>query len=258
MVWYGHHSGRPVAGPIYGVCEHSIDTIAEALEKENAFMYGEESWSGAKMQKIEYRSGVIAPYLDGTYQTLDDAGSHLVISKHGYYDASNYNGVLGGGHDYYCYDCEEGIHEDDAHYSESTEEYYCPSCFSNTHARCDYYDEYYHLEDMRTAYDLYRGVGRELNVSQRAIDNGYYIYCESDGEYWSEGDVVLDHNEEYLDPITAKADYFYCTWTSLYWPNEQKAELVDGTLVALPEIETDDSYVLNEDGKYEKKEEEAA
>lgn len=258
VVWYDHKSGRPVAGPIYGVCEHSIDTIAEALEKEDAFMYGEESWAGAKMQKIRYgREGVIAPYLDGCCQSLKDEGDCLVVGTRGQYDASSYNGVLGG-FEYYCADCGEGVDEDDMHYSDHTDEHYCESCFSQSHSRCSFYDEYYPNSEIHTAYQMRRGRRYEVSVSQRAIDEGIYIYCESDCEYWHEGDVVTDHNDEYLDPITAENDYFLCQWTDRYWPNDQQAALADGTLVAISEVEGDEDYFLNADGKYEKKEEEAA
>lgn len=258
VVWYGHSSGRPVAGPIYGVCEHSIDIIAEALEKENAFMYGEESWKGAKMLKLPHDGGVIGPYLDGSYQWLSDRGDHLVISDRGDYDASSYNGVLGG-HDYTCAECGGGVHEDDVFYSDHYDQHYCESCYRDTHTRCDHYDEYYPNDEIVTVYYMHRGCRREMQVSERAVNNGYYLYCESDGEYWKEVDVVLDHNDEYLDPITAESDYFLCAWTDKYWPKDQMAEFADGSQpVALPEVEADDGYFLNDNGKYEKKEEEAA
>lgn len=253
VVWYGHKSGRPVAGPIYGVCEHSIDIIAEALEKENAFMYGEESWKGAKMLKLPHDGGVIGPYLDGGYQWLSDRGDHLTIQDCGDYDASSYNGVLGG-HDYSCAECGEGVHEEDVYYSDHHDQHYCQSCYRDTHTRCDHYDEYYPNDEIVTVYYMLRGRRRELQVSERAVNNGYYIYCESDGEYWKEDDVVMDHNDEYLDPITAESDYFLCAWTDKYWPNDQVAELADGTLVALSEVEADEEYFLNDNGKYEKKE----
>lgn len=258
VVWYGHSSGRPVAGPIYGVCEHSIDIIAEALEKESAFMYGEESWKGAKMLKLPHDGGVIAPYLDGSYQYLKDCGDWLTVGDHGAYDASSYNGVLGVPN-YTCYECGDEFHENDVYYSDSRDEYYCESCYRDSHTRCDHYDEYYHNDEIMAVYYMHRGRRRELQVSERAVNNGYYIYCESDGEYWKEDDVVLDHNDEYLDPVTAASDYFLCAWSDKYWPNDQMAEFADGSQpVALPEVEADGGYYLNDDGKWEKKEEEAA
>lgn len=54
---------------------------------------------------------------------------------------------------YYCEECGEWMHEDDAHWIECEERYVCQDCIDNYYARCEDCGEYYRTEDMHECED---------------------------------------------------------------------------------------------------------
>lgn len=261
-VVYFPEEKEPQAGPIYGVCEASIDMIEKKLQDISAATFRNSSWEGAKMVKIEApHGGVIAPYLDGSIQSLHDEGDHLLITenKREDYDASNYEGVLGGDR-CTCYECGCRLDEGDAYWGNDYP--YCENCYHENFRHCEYYCDDFHVDGgFETVYRVGYG-GRRLSEQwcRDAVDS-HAIYCDGVDEYWHEDDAVTNtHNNEAISPVEAENDYTLCEETDLYWPNDEIRQLVDGTFVCKEwMLNQEVSYEERSDGRwYEIKEEEEA
>ena len=256
VVYLNEGGDQKQAGPIYGVSEQALDVISNHLTAQNTNLSG--LWEGAKLKRIPYGSrGFIAPYLDPDPRALTDDGDHLVVCHRGEIDASNYSGVLND-YEYHCHECGEGVHEDEYWYSESTEEHYCESCYHDTHSYCESYGEHFHNDEMREAYYMNSfGHRTTVLVSQAALDyNEDYVYCESDGEWWSNEDALYCECEGwYIDPITFRNEYFMSDWDDQVYPDNQMCTTEDGHTVSINEINNDeDEWYKNEKNIYCRKE----
>jgi len=231
---------RPQAGPIYGVCEHSMDQIQTHLDSINAVGYEDgASWVGAKLNRVEYESGFIGPYLDLMPQQLEDDGDHLVIERGGEISASDYQGVLGSRYYTSCTECGDSLDEDEYYYSEYTDSHYCDCCYNNTHTYCDTASEMVHNDDLVEVW-LVNGSGNYVtdNVSAYARDS-HYVYC-TDGEWWADGNAMYCESEgEYISPKDYEADYFLSDWDNFIYPNSVMCTVEGGLNVADSEIEDD-------------------
>ena len=237
---------RPQAGPIYGVCEHSMDQIHSHLDSINAVGYEDgASWVGAKLNKVEYENGFIGPYLDLMPQQLEDDGDHLVIDRDGEISASDYQGVLGSRHYTNCTECGGSLDEDEYYYSEWTDEHYCECCYNNTHTYCDAANEMVHNDELVEVW-LVNGSGNYVtdNVSEYARDTNY-VYC-TDGEWWHDSDAIYCESEgEHISPKDYESDYFMSDWNNEVYPNSVKCTLEDG-------LDVSDSEIVDDDNTWEK------
>tara|TARA_R110000764_G_scaffold116139_2_gene203043 strand:- start:81 stop:1061 length:981 start_codon:yes stop_codon:yes gene_type:complete len=111
---------KPAAGPIYGVCEKSLDMITEYLEGIGATINQDGTWLGAKLIKHEHNGGYVGPYLDLDPKRLEEDGDYLVVCDTGDIDASQYQGTLGGGYTT-CSGCGDSLSEDEYYHSEYDE-----------------------------------------------------------------------------------------------------------------------------------------
>ena len=250
-------SNIPQAGPIYGVSEQSIDMINNHLtDVMNAIQAGSSDWSGARLSRIPNPDGegFIAPYLDICPQHLTDNGEYLIVDSYGEIDASNYSGVLGG-HEYHCHCCEEGLTEDQYYFSETTEEYYCESCYYDEHFYCDYAGADVHRDDT-TNVQIMGSSGHSYTetVATSVIEYGDdFIHCDSDGEYWDCDSVTYIESEDiYVDPITLEADYFECDWTDEWYHNDEMCRTEDGEKVCKQALDDHDEdwYLRKRDDIY--------
>ena len=173
------------AAPIYGVNEHALDLVEKYLDENGATKYEDGSeWSGAKLKAIPHDRGYIAPYLDCNPRSLEvsDCGKHLVCSRYGEIDASDYSGILGGPA-YECTCCGGGISEEGAYYNGHCDGCFCEYCFSEENTFCEETQEYWPNDEVvlinSHRYDFY--------VHQDHLDN--YVFVESRNEYWSIDDV---------------------------------------------------------------------
>jgi len=238
VVYDDQHKG-PQAGPIYGVSEQALDLIQDHLHGLNAALYEDSCWVGARLQRIEYGNGFIAPYLDLTPQRLTDNGTYLVVDYHGQIDASQYNGVLGGYHTECC-SCGEGLTEDEYWYSEHTGEHYCESCYYNDHVYCDYYQETVHIDEITVCYRVDRfGNHESVQVANQVVWSGdVFILCNDD-EHWHMDDVAYCECEDtYISPDSID-QYFTSDWDGQLYPNEVMCTLTDGDVVSKYELDSD-------------------
>mgnify|MGYP001572294580 CR=1 FL=1 len=259
VVWVnsgGKEHPSPEAGPIYGVSEQSIDMIAEHLSRLGATFAQDANWEGARLKAIPYSSygeegRYIAPYLDLMPQSLTADGKYLIVDGCGEICASDYEGILGNG--YNCTLCECSMSEDERYMSQTTEEDYCESCYYERHFHCEYVMEDIHVEDGIRGWTSHRWGPEENWVSQEGLDN-YFLYCDSDDEWWHEDDVVwCEDEDEWISPRRIDR-YFTSDWDGCLYPLSQACETVDGDSVGRDEL--DEDWELNSDNLWEKKQEE--
>lgn len=237
----------PAAGPVYGVCERSLDMITTYLKGIGATINHDDTWIGAKLLKYEHQDGYIGPYLDLDPKHLEDQGDHLEICDTGSIDASQYHGLLGGRYTECC-ECEERLSEDEYYYSEHTDRHYCESCYNDEHTYCEYEGETVHNSDMSEAWTETKWGYRSELVSNSAIEN-HFFEC-TDGKYWHEDDVRYCESEEvWVSPKTFKDSYFQSDWDGEIYPNRLKCTTEDGEDVSDQEIlDHDDTWEQNNKG----------
>jgi len=242
--------GKPKAGPLYGLSEHAMNVMGEAIEATNVDknwdIFRHDDWSGAKMLNIPYvNGGYVAPYLDVEPTRLTELDSdYLQIDPRGGINAGSYRGVLEG-EDYCCDDCGDSMHEDDQYHSECTGTSMCESCYNSSHSMCEVDNCYYHNDNMTVVWRTTRWGTGNFMVWDNNLD-GYAVYC-TDGEYWRDEDATYCEFEcEHISPNDMD-DYFTSDWDGELYPNSERVTATDAEdtefNVSKDEVEEDDDYV---------------
>jgi len=249
---------RPQAGPIYGVCENSINQLQDWLDSINAVGYERGSrWLGARLLAKPYQSGFIGPYLDVTPQRMTECsdGEYLIIDDCGEVDASTYHGILNGSYTECC-ECGESLNEDDYYHSEHTGDNYCEHCYHNEHTYCDYICEHVHNSELVEVWHQCSWGPSLDNVSEDARDANY-ILCV-DGKHWHDDDATWCASEEvWCSPKDMEDDYFQSDWDCEVYNNGVRCITEDGHDVAEDEIlDSNDTWEKNPEGVWIKVEEE--
>jgi hypothetical protein len=211
----------------------------------NAAGYSRSSgWKiGLKIARKETRYGeLVAPYIDGCNDNLDDCWEYLKIVRHGEYCADNTDGTLESHSRYQCVDCgcnydaeNEGISLDHGGV--------CDSCSG------DYVRIEYNRSTRRGDYYLHRDNAAEVNgdyfdpdyppENVVQLESGDWcelddaVYIESDGEYYLTNDYRIvyayiggRYNEQ---EYRLKEDCFRCYHNdSWYDAAEFDSEIADG------------------------------
>ena len=255
VIWMTSADGdlrSPQAAPIYGVSEQAITMIEEYLEGIDATSASSASWIGARLKAITYDGEdgrYIAPYLDLRPQLLDSTANtgYLTVDGCGEICASDYEGVLGDS-PYSCTMCECSVSQDERYVSETTSEDYCEECYYERHFHCEYTCEDTHIEDGIRAWTSNHWGPHEDWVSQEGIDS-YFIWCDSDDEWWHIDDVTwCEFEEEYISPRRIDG-YFTSDWNDWLYPLAEACETVDNESVARDEL--DEDWELNSDNLWE-------
>ena len=236
VVYNTDKTDRPQAGPIYGVCEESMNLIQRELDKINAECI-RPNWVGARLLHIPHNDGVIGPYLDVEPRSLAIVNDlYLEVSHNGDYDASEYGGVLGDS--YRCDDCGTNVCEDNVRCYE--DETYCEDCFCERYDYCEWPADYLPHDQMVCVYP-----------------HEYYVWegCENlaqctDGEWWdTEHCYYVEGENVWISEDTYSEDYFTSDWDNEVYHNDDAAHTVDGELVGIVEVE-DAGYKKNDDEKW--------
>jgi len=259
---------RPVAGPLYGTTEQSLDVIAAELLKKSAYMAYESTWDGARLKHIPYKKGIVAPYIDDEARRGTIQGDYILLSKRGDYDHTfdNYQGVFGvrspEDDDYcICIHCEEEIDEG-VEYS-TDDGYMCPACYHETHRNCAWYDQDVNSTEGDDATFISRSWhnrGQTVTewVCQEALDCNF-VYVEEDS-HWYQTDLVTDetHDGEWRAISWMEDnDWFTCEGNQQWYPPDQLACIAgDPDTYYSKEWLEDACYVQNESGTWELKKEE--
>tara|TARA_R110001599_G_scaffold293687_1_gene497564 strand:+ start:247 stop:1851 length:1605 start_codon:yes stop_codon:yes gene_type:complete len=260
VVVYTAHKSRPQAGPIYGVCENSLNQLQDWLDSINAVGYDSGSrWLGAKVLAVPYddNGAYIGPYLDVTPQrmTTSDDGEYLIIDDCGEVDASTYQGILNGSYTN-CSECGESLNEDDYYYSEYTDEHYCECCYSNEHTYCEVTGDMVHNSELVQVWSSSRwGIQSEM-VSECDRDSNY-IEC-IDGKHWHDDDATWCESEEvWCSPNDMGDNYFQSDWDGEVYNKGVMCTTEDGEVVAEDEIiNSNDTWEKTPEGVWIKVEEE--
>jgi hypothetical protein len=244
VVYHTDKTDRPQAGPIYGVCEHSMNKIQDALDKIDA-QYVDPDWTGAKLLHIPHGDGVIGPYLDVQPRSLAVVDNkYLEVTECGDYDASCYSGVLGDSE--YCCDCGDPIHEDNTRWY--CDNAYCEDCFYERYDYCEWTDDYYPHDDMVMVQP------QEIYVWR---DHDNVIYIEDLDEFWDSDECRYSDKLDKWIPADQMSElgYFECWWTGDICKGDEWAETTDGEVVCISALE-EKGWDTNDDGLWYDPEEE--
>lgn len=251
VVYTSHANGKMQAGPIYGVCEHSLDKVQDYLIEQDAVLSNHADWRGARLVRTEHEDGFVAPYLDIQPQSLEDTGEYLVVAEHGSINASDYSGLLNS-HDCHCAECDEGLSEDETCYSEYNDNSYCECCYNELHFYCNYIQESYHNDQAVEVWSVTRsGSFNRETVSDDARDS-FFVLC-TDGEYWNTDDAIhCEFTDEYASPREMEnGDYFMSDWDCEVYPMSQFCILNNDESVSKQELDDDvNDWELNDNGTW--------
>jgi len=242
VVYMKHSSGIPQAGPVYGVCEASLDKIEEELRNIEAVSCNNADWVGARLVNIKHKGlddQFIAPYLDiepRILEVYDD--DFLQVSYSGKIDASQYTGVLSSDH-MQCECCNDSMHEDNSMYSAYDSSYYCEDCFHDRHFFCNYLSEYVSYDEGVPVYVQYAwGIDYETVSEQNRDVN--YIYC-SDGRYWHEEDATwCEDEQEFISPPDMSQYFISDVDSEVYHTDKMADHDVPMTVDQLKEMEEEE------------------
>lgn len=257
-VVYTPKDDKPQAGPIYGVCEHSINVIEEELKSIGAEMFNNgSSWFGAKLLHVKLkRDAIVGPYIDDEYQNLvvSDCGEYVTITNSGHnaYEASNYSGRLTMGDYEICADCGEQVDSDEVYYGPDNQ-CLCEHCYSSNFCHCDYYNETREVEGGQDV--MYRSSSRFWSgwACEEAIEKAF-TFCENEGIYYPNDYVYEAADGTYVSQRSIdNDDYVLCEVDNLARPIDEMGRDTDGQWKNLQWL-NENGYQRNADGEYEQKE----
>lgn len=256
VVYVNHSSGGWQAGPVYGVCETSLDQIVNYLKDNNAKLYPDSNWHGAKLNRVPYNhGGFVGPYIDG-YEFLKDEGDYLVISTYGDIACDTYSGILNGcGH--LCYHCEESFNEGELYYQDG--EHYCDDCLNENFSYCEFSSEYISQEDA-IIYISYRSSNGYTYTNQCHSDyvGDRVFQCQISDEYYIDDLITFDtYNEQPAALHLVERDWLYDEEECFYFPPEEGTVIkyLDGTEKTVYTIPS--NFVEGNQGIYYEREEAA-
>lgn len=203
VVVYLREEGKPQAGPLYGVCEHSLDLLEAELKEMDADLYDDADWSGAKLLRIPvYSNDLLMIYCDMAEEGYDDGDYIILNHRHSNVCVQTTQGYIGSGDSTSCTACEDRVHEDDV-YTNTHGECYCEMCYNDLYSYCDVEHEEVDRDEAVTAF-----------TSQPC-----YCYCAS-----VECPCTIT-----VGPNVSTAE---CYYTDELWLTEDMEVDVDGNLVS--------------------------
>lgn len=245
VIVYDGSENDPVAAPIYGVCEKSIDTLQELLSEKGIELYTHfngKRWTGARLLRFDNCDGeYVGPYLDVQPQALSETGcgKYLVVDPNGSISGTTYQGLLyGNGQS--CHICDDAIcRGNEYHYNNET---YCSDCYHDRIRQCNYCGDDTETDDCTT-------------VQTECSD--YEEYCEyctnqhtiviSNGEIWLESDTRVTANGDTISIDDYNASYFTSDWDGQIYPDHNLAPLENGDVVSVTEAANHGNYYYCDD-----------
>lgn len=151
---------------------------------------------------------------------LDDF--YYVEDKDGYYheeDVCCIDGTYFLTEDYYqCDRCGDWVHEDDAYWSDITEEYYCcEDCMSR--AEDKYKEENWNYSELTDEYYEYMS---ELEEAEQEYKEENWYHSEILDEYFEDEDEMNEAEEEYIEKHP-----FYSEYMGEYYATEHEREVME-------------------------------
>lgn len=220
------HKASNTYGPVYGVCEASIDAVRDKLKALDSASAGHSDWIGARLVRIESGNGFVGPYLDVEPRSLEDDGNHLVIKKYGSIDASDYNGTLGD-NGVECHDCGCRTDPDDSLICDNGN-HWCESCYFETFTTCEHcHETVRHEYTSQVNVVGYRGQHTVETWCDECVSDDA-VECE-DGELWRTEDCTLSACECWLSPNDIESgDWIICEDSEKYYYFRDVGQTTEG------------------------------
>lgn len=257
VVYVNHSSGRWQAGPVYGVCETSLNQIENYLKDNNAKLFNNDSdWYGAKLNRVPMGyGGFVGPYIDG-YECLEEEGEYLVINDFGSIACDTYSGILGNAVQP-CYHCEEYFNENNLYYQDG--ENYCEDCLNENFSYCALSSEYVRQEDV-ILYISHRLTSGRYTVNQCHADfiGDRVFQCQISDEYYIDDLITFNtYNEEPAALQLVERGWLYDEEECFYFPPEEGTVIkyLDGTEKTVYTIPS--NFIEGKQGIYYEREEAA-
>jgi len=249
---YDGSENDPVAAPIYGVCEKSMDKLQEHMSDLGIEMYSyhsDKSWQGAKLLRFDHDEGeYIGPYLDVAPCSLRTSccGKFLVVDRNGEISATTYQGILYG-NSQTCDICDDGIRRDQQmHFNDNV---YCQDCYSDHISQCSYCGDDEANDDMTT---VQTSSSDYEQYCPHCVSN-HTVTTES-GETWVDEDTMSTANGATISCDDYNSDYFTSDWDGEIYHNDRRADLENGDEVAASELlENGNYYYCDTDGVWKEK-----
>lgn len=226
VVVYLNEGGEPQAGPVYGVCEHSLDMLEQALKEMGAVDFDNANWSGARLLHISvYGDDILMPYCDMAEEGWDDGDFIHIDHRNSDVNLQSTEGYVSHGSRISCEECGDPVHEDEL-YTNDEGYCYCEHCYYELHSRCDITGEEVPSSDIGEVY-----TSQSRHYWRATIDNPGMITvgpsvdwtdCYYTGEDWLLEDMVEDVDGHSVSPRYAQNNLTEAN--GVWYTKEQLAE----------------------------------
>lgn len=226
VVVYLKEGTAPQAGPVYGVCEHSLDILEAALSEMGAVDYDNASWKGARLLHIPvYGDDILMIYCDMGEEGWNDGDYIHIDHRNSDVNLQVTEGYVSHGSRLSCEECGDSVHEDES-YTNDDGYCYCDNCYYNLHSRCDVTGEEVPSEDAASVY-----TSQSRYYWRASIDNPGMITvgmsvdwtdCYYTGEDWLLEDMVEDVDGHSVSPRYAQNNLTEAN--GVWYTKEQLAE----------------------------------
>jgi hypothetical protein len=244
------HGDKWIAGPVYGVCEKSLDMIEEYITSHDGHLFKDnKDWTGARVCKLDSGDDrYVGPYFDsGEY--LRDDGKFFVVDPNGSIGTSDHQGYFEYDDRPMCYACDSREHPDYIMHSEDGYAY-CEGCYHDRFTFCEEDHCEIHVDDaVYVAYKASYGTGH------MTVHSSYAVQCTYSDEWWHVNDIQEDYHGDPVSPRYAENNMSVCE-SSVKWceADETVVVSVDNEQQVWHKDELSDDYVES-DGVYYLKEE---
>jgi hypothetical protein len=240
------HGDAWVAGPVYGVCEKSMDMIEKHVVDNcgHLFIAG-KNWEGARVVKIPDRDRFIGPFFDST-ESLRDAGDYFVVDDFGGIGTGNHMGHFESGPE--CYEC---VARADTHNENG--ESFCEDCYNDLYTFCEIGD--YEIRRVDAIEVCQYSWNRRVTSIIVDSEGDSYSSCEYSAELWVTEDMVEDYDGNLVSPEYANNNMTVCEVSDKYCDNDDIVKVrVDNDVQFWhkDELSSDHEYNEERDEYYER------
>ena len=183
------HGDKWVAGPVYGVCEKSLDMIEEYITSNGGLLFKHDvgSWKGARVCKLEDgHDRYIGPYFDSG-ESLREEDKFFIVDPKGNVGTSEHQGYFEYDDCHTCHDCEDRVSDDYIRHSEDGHAY-CDECYHERYTYCEEDDCEISVDDsVYVAWKSLWGYGYMI------VHSDYAVKCSYSDEWWHINNVVEDY-----------------------------------------------------------------
>lgn len=244
------HGDKWVAGPVYGVCEKSLDMIEEYITSHDGYLFkNNKNWTGARVCKLDSGDDrYVGPYFDSG-EGLRDDGEFFVVDPGGSIGTSDHEGYFEYDDRLMCYACDAREHHDHIMYNEDGIAY-CEGCYHDRYTHCEEDHCEIHIDDaVNVEYKAPHG------TSCMTVHSDYAVQCAYSDQWWHVNDIQEDYHGDPVSPRYAENNLSLCESSGKWCEADETVVVsVDNGKQLWHKDELSDDYV-DSDGVYYLKEE---